>query len=197
MKTSTYTRQSFSDVVQTVTSVPVRLQDGYTQGFGALLNITVNAPVAGTFTAAVTDILTKADHGYVTGLKVQVSNAGGALPTGLSAATDYFVVVLTSSTFKLATTLANAVAATPVVVDITGAGTGTQTVTPVAVSATYKLQVSADDVNYVDLAAATAITASTTVLVEKLAPMYNYVRVVYTMTAGSLAVVQNIQVKGE
>lgn len=36
-----------------------------------------------------------------------------------------------------------------------------------------------------------------TVLIEKLDPMYNYARMVYTVTAGRLTVVQNILAKGE
>lgn len=61
---------------------------------------------------------------------VRVSSTG-ALPTGLSAATDYFATAIDAAagTFKLATTYANAVAGTPTVVNITGAGSGTHTVT--------------------------------------------------------------------
>ena len=43
----------------------------------------------------------------------------------LVAGTDYYVVKLSSTTFKLATTYANAVAATPIVINITAVSTGT------------------------------------------------------------------------
>jgi hypothetical protein len=56
---------------------------------------------------------------------VQVSSTT-TLPAGLSAATNYFVIKLTDSTFKLATSYANAVAGTAI--DITSTGTGTHTV---------------------------------------------------------------------
>ena len=79
-----------------------------------------------TFTEATTDICTCAGHGYNTGDRVQVSNSGGGLPTGLSAATTYFIIRLTADTFSLATTDALATAGTAI--DITGAGTGTQTI---------------------------------------------------------------------
>ena len=46
-------------------------------------------------------------------------NSGGALPTGLSALTDYFVRDYTAGTFKLALTSGGTA------VDITGVGTGT------------------------------------------------------------------------
>lgn len=80
-----------------------------------------------TFTAATTDSCTATAHGLLTGDQVLVSNSGGGLPTGLSAATYYYVIKLTADTFKLASTLANAVAGTAV--DISGTGTGTQTIT--------------------------------------------------------------------
>jgi len=79
-----------------------------------------------TFTAATTDICTAAAHGYLTGDQVQVSSAT-TLPAGLAAATYYYVIKLTADTFKLANSLANAVAGTAV--DITDTGTGTHTIT--------------------------------------------------------------------
>lgn len=89
-----------------------------------------------TFTAATNDECTTvspATHGLALGDAVQVSNSGGGLPTGLSAATTYFAITsdaFGSAKFKLATTRANALAGTAI--DITGAGTGTQTVTTIA-----------------------------------------------------------------
>lgn len=73
------------------------------------------------------DEIDSTDHGYYTGLKVQVSSSN-TLPTGLSASTDYWVINIDSDSFRLATSLANALAGTDI--DITGAGTGTMTVTP-------------------------------------------------------------------
>jgi hypothetical protein len=55
----------------------------------------------------------------------QVTNSGGALPAGLTALTDYWVIVLNANTFQLASSLDNADAG--VAVDITTNGTGTQT----------------------------------------------------------------------
>lgn len=80
-----------------------------------------------TFTAVgATDVMTNAGHGYLTGDgPVQVSNVGGALPAGLSALTDYWVIKLDANTFKLAASLSLAMAGTPI--DITTNGTGTQT----------------------------------------------------------------------
>jgi hypothetical protein len=83
-----------------------------------------------TFTAdSSTDLLTSTGSlGFINLLpysKVQVSNSGGALPTGLSAATDYYTIRVSDTTCKLATSYANAVAGTAI--DISGNGSGTQT----------------------------------------------------------------------
>lgn len=77
------------------------------------------------------------------GLKVQFTTST-TLPTGISAATDYFVVPVTSSTYRVATSLANALAGT--VVAYTNTGTGDQTATPVAIaSASIYLEGSSDN----------------------------------------------------
>lgn len=90
---------------------------------------------AATFTAeADDDICTVVTHGFRTGIKVRVSNAGGALPTGLAASTDYYVIVIDADTFYLATTLLNAQVGNHI--DLTTDGTGTNTVTPQAVAGT-------------------------------------------------------------
>jgi hypothetical protein len=74
------------------------------------------------------DTIAEVAHGYRTGDKIQLSNAGGALPTPLAAATDYFIIRVDADNFKLATTLARAEAGTAI--DITAAaGGGTHTVT--------------------------------------------------------------------
>ena len=86
--------------------------------------------VSVTFTAdATTDVLTVADTSAKlrTGTRVTVSNSGGALPAGLSAATNYFWISLTPTSGKLATSLVNSRA--QVAVDLTDDGTGTNTVT--------------------------------------------------------------------
>lgn len=75
------------------------------------------------FTAATTDIITSAAHGLSEGDCIWVSNSGGALPTGLSASTDYYVINPTTDTFKLSTVRGGSA------VDITAAGTGTHTYT--------------------------------------------------------------------
>jgi len=61
----------------------------------------------------------------LTGTRVQVSTTT-TLPAPLAAATNYYLIRVTDTTFKLATTYANAIAGTAI--DITTTGTGTHTV---------------------------------------------------------------------
>lgn len=153
-------------------------------GYGMFLDLTVTTASAATFTAAVTDICTAVAHGYYTGLKVAATTTT-TLPAGLSA-TNYYVIRIDADTFKLATSAANALAGTAV--DITDTGTGTHTLTPAALAgASYKLQGSMDGTTYFDLSGAYNVTATARLIHEKLSPMYNYVRVVWAITAGQIA----------
>lgn len=71
------------------------------------------------------DLFTKVAHGLLTSEAVRVTTSGG-LPTGLAVDTDYYVIRVDADTFKLASSAANALSATPV--NITSDGTGTLTV---------------------------------------------------------------------
>jgi hypothetical protein len=156
--------------------------------------VDVNTPSAKVFTAdAVTDIFTSAAHGFVTGLKVQVSNSGGALPAGLSAATDYFVIRLTADTFQLATSLADALAGTPQL--ITTNGTGTQTATPTAIAGgSIKLQETNDTtLTPSDVASSSQnITADATLMLTYTPSRAKFVRTQTNLTAGSMSQTQRI-----
>ncbi len=83
-----------------------------------------------TFTAdAGTDIITMTSTANIpsnilTGTRVRLTTTT-TLPAGLALATDYYVIKVTDSTFKLASSYANAIAGTAI--DITDAGTGTHT----------------------------------------------------------------------
>ena len=82
---------------------------------------------ATTFTAsAATDIVTHTAYDIASFSRVRLTTTG-TLPAGLALATDFWTVRQSSTTSKLATSFANAIAG--VFVDITDAGTGTHTVT--------------------------------------------------------------------
>jgi hypothetical protein len=84
-----------------------------------------------TITASATDTLTLTSTGSNVNInllpytRIQVSTSG-VLPTGLAAATDYYVIKLTDTTIKLASSYANAVAGTAVSIT-SGTGSGTNT----------------------------------------------------------------------
>lgn len=86
-----------------------------------------------TFTFASTDVNTGTDQvavtassELITGRKVRLTTTG-TLPTGLALATDYYLIVVDSTHIQFASSLANSIAGTAI--DITGAGSGTNTVT--------------------------------------------------------------------
>jgi hypothetical protein len=99
------------------------------------LQSAIPTPHTSTFTAnAATDIVTVTTTFDYNGnnsnlMAVTVSNSGGGLPGGLSAATTYYLVRQSATTYKMATNLSNA--NTPTTIDITSNGTGTQTMTTV------------------------------------------------------------------
>lgn len=74
------------------------------------------------------DTVTIAGHEFVTG-DGPVRAAGADLPAGLATGTDYWIVVVSASLVKLATSYANASAEIPTVVDLTDAGSGAMTLT--------------------------------------------------------------------
>ena len=58
--------------------------------------------------------ITYAGHGFADGDKVTYTNGGGTSIGGLTTGNTYYVIEVTSSTFKLATTYANAIANSPI-----------------------------------------------------------------------------------
>ncbi len=162
---------------------------------GIQLNVTVATPAVKTFVDADvtvgTDLITIASHGFATGLRV-AATTDGTLPAGLSA-TNYWIIKVSSSTFKLASSAANALAGTAV--DITAAaGGGTHTLTPASISgASYKTQVSLDGVTYVDLVThdllpvGANITATAGWYWDWNTPAFNYYRIVFAATTGQFS----------
>jgi len=170
--------------------------------YGVVVAVINSAPAAGVFTCAVTDICTKTAHGYTTGLKIQASTVT-TLPAGLAAITDYFVIYLTVNTFKLAASLVDAQAGTPVI-DITDVGVGDHTVTPTTLAgASLKLQGSMNNSTWVDLpikasgdlTKSSSITATANFYLAETDLAVNYVRVYFTLTAGQLSISQISKVR--
>jgi hypothetical protein len=76
---------------------------------------------------ATANTFTSTAHGYYTGLKVQLTSTT-TMPTGLTSATDYWVIVDDANTFKVAASLSDAGA--DIEVNFSAVGSGTLTVTP-------------------------------------------------------------------
>jgi len=97
---------------------------------GALLKVQVTSGFDNTFTSADvfvgSNYIEISNHGFITGQMVRLTNAG-TLPTGLSAGVDYYIIRLSSSTYRFATTSFNAGAG--IGITMTGVGSGTTTVT--------------------------------------------------------------------
>ncbi len=85
-----------------------------------LTDITISA------VANATETFTAVGHGMATGDgPYRLSNSGGGLPTGTAVDTNYWITKPTNDTFQLATSYANAIAETELL--ITSDGTGTHT----------------------------------------------------------------------
>lgn len=88
--------------------------------------LTNNLNVLENFTVGTNDILTHTFYELQNLTRIKVSTTV-TLPTGLSAATNYFVIKLTDTTCKLASSYANAVAGTAISIT-SGTGSGTHTI---------------------------------------------------------------------
>lgn len=82
--------------------------------------------------SAVANTLTLTGHAYLTGDGPLRGLTTGVLPAGWALATDVFAIKVDANTIKLASSLANALAVTPVPIDLTDAGTGTHTIVDTA-----------------------------------------------------------------
>lgn len=83
-----------------------------------------------TITTATPAVITFTAHGMTGACPIVFTNSGGALPTGITSGTTYWISPssITTNTFSISTTVANALAGT--LVATTVAGSGTQTGTP-------------------------------------------------------------------
>ncbi|NBW16433.1 MAG: hypothetical protein EBR82_51475 [Caulobacteraceae bacterium] len=105
-----------------VTSVTTATAQATTNTLGQTATFTANAATdtcTYTSTASIPSNL-------LTGTRVRLTTTT-TLPAPLATATDYYLIRISDTTFRLATTYANAIAGTQI--DITDAGTGTHTVT--------------------------------------------------------------------
>ncbi len=125
---TTYQKSKDAEQID-ITGAGTGVHSVYAMGGGAQWYIIDDKsdPAAQTFTADnTTEQLTVTAHGYGTGDMVWVSNSGGALPTGYTAGTMYYVIRVNADTIKLANSMQNAYAGTAV--NITSNGTGVHSI---------------------------------------------------------------------
>lgn len=161
-----------------------------------VIKATVETPAAinaSLVTAGTDEIAFATAHGFKDGLKIQATTTT-TLPAGLALSTDYYVIVVDTLTIQLATSYANALAGTQI--DITDAGTGTHTITYVALAAaSYTPQYSLDAITWIDKSSPASITVSTNFSVSVDRPTYRYFRLSFAADSGQLATEIKVLVK--
>jgi len=89
--------------------------DGTATGGGETTTFSSSSGLLGTYTNDIANLS-----------KVRFRNSGGALPTGLTAGTDYYTIRVSATTSRFATSRANAIAGTAI--SYTDAGSGTNVI---------------------------------------------------------------------
>lgn len=92
-----------------------------------------------TITIASPGVVSYTAHGLYTGQQIQLTTTG-ALPTGLTASTTYYVIEVDADSFQLATSLANAAAGTAINTSGTQSGTHTLTALTINLAATLEYE---------------------------------------------------------
>lgn len=178
----------------------VQSMGGFDVEVDAVVNSTAKVVASASITFATCNFASTA-HGYYTGLKGRFTTSS-ALPSGLSLATDYYIIVVDLNNFQVAASLADALAATPIPVTLASAGTGNQTFTPVTVSScSYKLQKSNSyspidaSGNFIDLVSGEtnsvvtntiSATSNTSASAKQMYAAYG--KVLFAISAGSVAI---------
>ncbi len=135
----------------------------YSQSANAITGLRLLAGTLETITIAddvvesiASNELTLTSHGYVTGDgPVRMTNSGGALPTGITAGTNYWVVVTGANTIKLAEDLYRAL--TNKTITVSG-GSGTNTIEDVVTGNNLTSRVFWDVIGYLGEANDGAVT---------------------------------------
>lgn len=100
-----------------------------------VLKYTVTAYNSGAVTVSIATpgVVAFTNHGFLLGQPIQITTTG-ALPTGLTASTTYYVIPIDANSFSLATSLANAAAGTKI--NTTGTQSGVHTLTGLTIALT-------------------------------------------------------------
>jgi hypothetical protein len=130
-----------------------------------ILNFGTGAFTNGSNSNVASNVVTKASHNLTTGLPVLYTKTSGTDPQNLIANTTYYAIRLGANTFSLASSAANATAASPTAITIsTVTGSGAFVLTPLAITGTpsFKWQYSNDNATWGDVSVSSVTMASYT-----------------------------------
>ena len=202
MRTDIATSTSFSAESYAAGTVGSAHNHDVMEAYSVTFQVTDSTPASKAF--ATTDVsvtantILEAAHGYNNGLKVQLTTTT-AVPAGLVADTDYYIVKVDADNYGFATTRANAILGTKI--DITGAGTGTHTTVPQALAGLgLHVEVSMDNSLWLPLASTTQTSVGNTLMCFPPSGAntvaYNYVRPVLTCTSGQVTITAKFRSRG-
>lgn len=183
-------------------AIPIQLNGTGASAVGGIVVPTDQTPgltkvFASTAVNTATYVVNIPSHGLVTGLLGQMTTTG-TLPTGLSTATNYWIIAVDANNIAFASTLANANAGTKIA--LTAQGSGNDTFTPTAIAgATMLYQVSQDGANWANWTTAAPLTSGTNIAVIPplgAVPGFRYVRPYFALTSGQLSVQVQTVTKG-
>lgn len=162
-------------------------------GFALVYKKTDVSLINKTFTSVSLNAITASSHGYKTGLKVRFSNAGGALPTGISALTDYYLIRISDNTLMVASSQANALDGDYLAIS---GGSGTNTIEVQASSPAHlKLMGSIDGLEWVDLPDSLVVFADEAQLIEHETAFFHKVKAKILIGSGQYNVNCKIMIK--
>jgi hypothetical protein len=142
------------------------------------------------------DTFTITSHGFLTGLAIQLTTSGLALPAGLSTSTTYYIIAVDANTIAFATTLNHANSGTKINITDQGTAASTITVTPLTASMTLGLEQSNNNSTWFTLGSTQSCTATGNFMFGATDPQCRYIRITFTVTSGEFTVNSSLLGKG-
>lgn len=172
--------------------------DGY-KIWSATATVSNSTPAAivGIVADHTTDELTYVAHGFLDGLKVELT--GADLPDGLLESTPYYVIKIDDDRFKLATNRDNAL--NGIAIDLVDSGSGEITAEPAsAIDADIKFQKNdaprGETAQWADIASATAVDAGGTFGFSGADAGYRQIRAAIIVSSSEATVSMGFTAKG-
>ena len=138
------------------------------------------------------------NHGFPNGVGIRVTGTG-TLPAPLVINTTYYVIVVNANIIKVASTVEDAIAITPIPIDITteGSSGNVTTFSGATLTATITYRKSNDGVNWVEMQTPTTISGSGKEIIEQNESDFKYFSLLKTLTAGVVTLSSRVVVIGD